>query len=263
LDLKNKNIIGIIKTQYHLLILNFKFFRLLKNKIMINYKRIGIVGGVSPQSSALFYKTIIEKHYQKNKDYYYPEIIMFSVDFGKIKVLQKENDPTNYIREFVKAIDSLEKAGADFAVIASNTPHRVFSQIEKQVTIPMLSIIDITADYASNKGFKKLLLLGTNYTMREDFYKQGLKKKGLETIVPTSEEQEIVNNIIFNELVIGEIREESRQNLVKIVNHYTADAVILGCTELPLIIRKEDISIALIDTTDVFAEQTLNFANKS
>lgn len=230
---------------------------------MEKYKRIGIVGGVSPQSSVLFYKTIIEKHYQKNKDYYYPEIVMFSVDFGKIKDFQKEDDPTNYIQEFVRAIDSLENAGADFAVIASNTPHRVFSQIEKQLAIPILSIVNVTADYAFNKGFKQLLLLGTNYTMREDFYKQGLKKKGLETIVPTNEEQEIVNNIIFNELVIGEIKEMSKLNLIHIIKKHHVDALILGCTELPLIIKEKDVEIPIIDTTDIFAEATLNFAGKS
>lgn len=227
---------------------------------MKRYKRIGIVGGISPQSSALFYKTIIEKHYNKFHDYYYPEIIMFSVDFGKIKDYQKESDPSEYINELVKAVDSLEKAGADFAVIASNTPHRVFPQIEKQVSIPMISIITTTANYASKYGFKKLLLLGTQFTMSEDFYKNGLRENNIDTIVPSSEEQVIINDIIFKELVIGEIKEQSKSTLIKIIEKYPADAVILGCTELPLIIQSQDIKTPIIDTTDVFADEVLSYA---
>lgn len=227
---------------------------------MKNYKRIGIVGGVSPQSSALFYKLLVEKHFFKNKDYYYPEIVMFSVDFGKIKDFQNETDPLNYIQEFIKAIDSLERAGAEFAVIASNTPHRVFSQIENNVSIPLMSIVDTTADYAIDNGYKKLLLLGTRYTMSEDFYKDGLKKKNLEIIVPSGRDQGLVNRIIFNELVLNIINKESKDKLIKMINTYSADAVILGCTELPLIIQKEDISMPVIDTTDVFAEATLDYA---
>ncbi len=229
---------------------------------MNTYKRIGIVGGVSPQSSALFYKLLVEKHFLRNKDYYYPEIVMFSVDFGKIKDFQNETDSMNYIQEFIKAIDSLERAGAEFAVIASNTPHRVFSQIENKVSIPLLSIIDVVADYAADNGYKKLLLLGTRYTMSEDFYKDGLKKKNLETIVPSPRDQGLVNRIIFNELVLDIINETSKIELIKLINTYSADAVILGCTELPLIIQKEDISTPIIDGTDIFAEATLDFALK-
>ncbi len=227
---------------------------------MKNYKRIGIVGGVSPQSSALFYKLLVEKHFLRNKDYYYPEIVMFSVDFGKIKDFQNEIDSLNYIQEFVKAIDSLEKAGAEFAVIASNTPHRVFSQIENNVSIPLLSIVDATAGYAVDNGYKKLLLLGTRYTMSEDFYKNGLKMKNLEIIVPSGRDQGLVNRIIFNELVHDIISETSKNELIKLMNAYSADAVILGCTELPLILKKEDITMPVIDTTDVFAEVTLDYA---
>lgn len=227
---------------------------------MKKYKRIGIVGGVSPQSSALFYKTIIEKHYQKYQNYYFPEIVMFSVNFGIVKDFQKETDPTEYISEFVKAIESLEKAGSDFAVIASNTPHRVFDKIEKMVSIPLLSIVESTSEYAVKNGHKKLLLLGTDYTMREDFYKKGLKVKGIDTIVPSEAEMKLINDVIFKELVIGEVRPESKRNLINIIQKYTSDAVILGCTELPLIIQQSDLKVPIIDTTDVFAEATLNFA---
>ena len=227
---------------------------------MKNYKRIGIVGGVGPQSYALFYKLLVEKHFSGNKDYYYPEIVMFSVDFGKIKDFQNETDSLNYIQEFVKAIDSLERAGAEFAVIASNTPHRVFSQIENNVSIPLLSIVDATADYAVDNGYKRLLLLGTRYTMSEDFYKNGLKMKNLEIIVPSGRDQGLVNRIIFNELVHDIISETSKTELIKMINAYSADAVILGCTELPLILKKEDITMPVIDTTDVFAEVTLDYA---
>jgi len=227
---------------------------------MKNYKRIGIIGGVSPQSSALFYKTLIEKHYKKYKDHYYPEIVMFSVDFGKIKDLQKEDDPVNYIQEFVNAIDNLERAGADFAVIASNTPHRVFSQIEKRVSIPLLSIVEIIAEYSLDQNFRNLLLLGTKFTMSEEFYRNGLKSKGIEIVVPTDDDQIIINNIIFDELVLNQIIQSSKEKLVGIIEKYLTEGVILGCTELPLIIHQEDIEKPIINTTEIFAEATLQFA---
>lgn len=227
---------------------------------MKNYKRIGIVGGVSPQSSALFYKKIVEKHYTKNSDYYYPEIVLFSVDFGKIKDFQQEENTHNYIQEFVNAIENLEKAGADFAVIASNTPHRVFSEIDKQVSIPLVSMVDVIAEHSIKHRFKKVLLLGTKYTMSEDFYKKGLQTRRIEVVVPSYDEQIIVNNIIFDELVLDRIIQSSKQKLIKIIEKYPADAVILGCTELPLIIKKEDINTPIVDTTDVFAEATLKYA---
>lgn len=226
------------------------------------YKRIGIVGGISPQSTALFYKLLVEKHFKKFQDYYYPEIIIHSVNFGKVKDYQKINDKSEYIQEFVNAINSLERAGVDFAVIASNTPHRVFSDIEQKVSIPMKSIIDSVAEYAVNNSMKNLLLLGTDYTMKEDFYITGLKKRNLKTIVPSDSEQKFVNDIIFNELVKGEINDSSKSWLIQIISNYSVDAVILGCTELPLIIKAKDVSIPVIDTTDVFAEATLNFAMK-
>ena len=227
---------------------------------MQNYKRIGILGGISPQSSALFYKKIIEKHYQKSQDHYYPEIFMFSVNFGKIKDCQKKPDQTEYINELVKGIDSLERAGADFAVIASNTPHRVFNEIEKKTSIPLLSIVDSTADYAIKNGFKNLLLLGTVYTMKEKFYKNGLKAKNIHAVVPSEVEQEMINNIIFNELVVGDVENISKNAVLEIINKHSVDAVILGCTELSLLITDRDTDIPLIDTTDVHAEATLNYA---
>ncbi|MCD4833839.1 MAG: amino acid racemase [Bacteroidales bacterium] len=227
---------------------------------MRQYKRIGILGGISPQSSALFYKKIIEKHYQKYKDHYYPEIVMFSVDFGKLKDYQNNPDQTDYINELVKGISILERAGADFAVIASNTPHRVFSEIEKRTSIQLLSIVDSTANYAIKNGYKKLLLLGTAYTMKEEFYKNGLKAQNIHAVVPSEAEQEMINNIIFNELILGDVENQSKNAVLGIINKHSVDAVILGCTELSLLITDRDTDIPLIDTTDVHAEATLNFA---
>ena len=227
---------------------------------MQQYKRIGILGGISPQSSALFYKKIIEKHYQKYQDHYYPEIVMFSVDFGKLKDYQNSPDQTYYINELVKGIDLLERAGADFAVIASNTPHRVFSEIQMKTTIPLISIVESTANYSVNNGYKKLLLLGTIYTMKEEFYKNGLKAQNIHAEVPTDAEQELINDIIFNELVVGDIENQSKNAVLEIINKHSVDAVILGCTELSLLISDRDTDIPLIDTTDVHAEATLNFA---
>ena len=227
---------------------------------MEKYKRIGIVGGVSPQSTVLFYRKIIKKHFEKNKDQYYPEIVTFSVNFDRIKDYQKKSDQMQYINEFVTAINALERAGVDFAVIASNTPHRVFEEVEKRTNTKLLSIISCVADYASKHKFKKVLLLGTMHTMKEDFYKRGLKNNGVEAIVPSDADQEAINDIIFSELALGELKVESKLKLMDIIEKNPADAVILGCTELPLLLKKEDMETPIIDSTDIFAEATLNYA---
>jgi len=227
---------------------------------MKNYKRIGMVGGISPQSSVLFYRELIKKHFREHNNHYYPEIVMFSVDFGRLKDFQEDSDPKEYIKEIINAIDSLERAGADFAVIASNTPHRVFHQVEKRVSIPMLSMIDVIADYALNANYKKVLLLGTRYTMTEDFYKKGLLSKGIQAIVPSDNDQTIINNVIFDELVEGKVIQTSKIKLIEIIKTNKVDAVVLGCTELPLIVSGTDVDTPLIDTTTVFAGATLNYA---
>ena len=227
---------------------------------MKNYKRIGMVGGISPQSSVLFYRELIKKHFREHNNHYYPEIVMFSVDFGRLKDFQEDSDPKEYIKEIINAIDSSERAGADFAVIASNTPHRVFHQVEKRVSIPMLSMIDVIADYALNANYKKVLLLGTRYTMTEDFYKKGLLSKGIQAIVPSDNDQTIINNVIFDELVEGKVIQTSKIKLIEIIKTNKVDAVVLGCTELPLIVSGTDVDTPLIDTTTVFAGATLNYA---
>lgn len=228
---------------------------------MRKYKRIGIVGGVSPQSSALFYQTLIKKHFEKDEDQYYPEIVMFSMNFDRVKDFQKDPDQAGYINEFVKAVNTLKAAGVDFAVIASNTPHRVFEEIEKRTDIKLLSIVDSVADYASQKRFENVLLLGTIYTMKESYYKNGLKNNNIQTIVPSNTDQEIVNDIIFSELVVGKVKKESKLKLIDIIKKSPSDAVILGCTELPILLQKEDLRTPIINTTDIFAATTLEFAS--
>lgn len=227
---------------------------------MANYKIIGILGGISPKSTTEFYDLLIKKHYEQNKNYAYPEIIIFSVNFDKIIKLHESDDKTMYIEELMKGISSLEKAGAEFVVIAANAPHVVFDELQKRSKVPLLSIVQNTVNKAKQLKLKKLLLLGTKSTMQSSFYKEGFLKASIEVVVPSDSEMMIINKIIFNELVQGTVRSESKESLLHIINNYSVDGVVLGCTELPLIIKPEDTTKIILNTLDIHVESTLSYA---
>ena len=229
---------------------------------MPRYKRIGILGGMSPVSTIKFYDMLIKKYFERNKNHAYPEIVIFSVNFDRIIKLQESNDMKAYINELMIGIDSLQKAGADFVVIPSNTPHTVFDELQKRSNIPLLNIVKITANKAKNLGMKKLLLLGTKFTMQSTFYKDDFEKLEIEVVVPSIDEQSKINKIIYDELVNGIIKEESKKKILDIVKNYNVDGIILGCTELSLILTPRDIKIPLLDTLQILAEATLDYATE-
>lgn len=227
---------------------------------MKNYMKIGILGGMSPESTTEFYNFLIKKYFEKNKDYSYPEIIIFSVNFEKIIQLQESGDKNTYIEELMQGILSLENAGAEFAVIASNTPHMIFSELQERSNIPLLSIVYNTAHKAKKLKLKKLLLLGTKFTMQSTFYKDDFLKLDIEIVVPSDSEQKEINRIIFDELVQGIVKRESKESFMQIINNYSVEGVILGCTELPLIVKPEDTTKILLNTLDIHVESTLSYA---
>jgi aspartate racemase len=163
----------------------------------------------------------------------------------------------------IAVFNILEKAGADFGLIATNTMHIVFDKIQSEISIPILSIIESTAEVINQEKIKTVGLLGTIFTMSKDFYKQELKKKGITTLVPTNNEQELINKIIFQELTKGRITSQSKAEYIKIINKLKtrgAEGIVLGCTEIPLLVSREDCTIRLYDTTRIHAEKALNLA---
>jgi aspartate racemase len=221
--------------------------------------RIGILGGMSYESTIKYYARILEKYYQKKQDYAYPEIVIFSLNFQRLIDLEHGNNKVEYVDYLMEGIESLENAGANFILMAANSPHAVYEDLIQLAKVPILSIVKATAEKAQRENLSKLLLLGIKFTMQSSFYQDFFAKLNMQIITPSEPEQDTINQIIFDELVIGNFTEESKQKLLSIINNYEIDGVILGCTELPLILQQKDTNIKLIDTIEVHVEAALKF----
>ncbi len=223
-------------------------------------KRIGILGGISHESTIRYYKFILKKYYAREKNYHYPEVVIFSLDLSKLIGYEERGDLDSYVRYLTEGLKSLEKAGADFVVMAANSPHAVFEIVQKRVSIPMLSIVEITAQKAQALGLSKLLLTGIKSTMQSAFYPDVFKKYGMDVITPIGSEQDEINDFIFKELVLGIQKESTRTRILEIINRYDEDGVILGCTELSLMLNQEDTPVRLLNTLELHALAALDYA---
>ena len=223
-------------------------------------KRIGILGGISHESTIRYYKYILKKYYARQRDYHYPEVVIFSLDLKKLIGFEESEDLDSYVGYLTEGLKSLEKAGAEFVVMAANSPHAVFEIVQKRISIPMLSIVEITARKAQALGLTKLLLTGIKSTMQSSFYPDVFKKYGMDVLTPSGPEQDEINAFIFNELVLGIQKDSTRRRLLEIINCYDEDGVILGCTELSLMLNQEDTSIRLLNTLELHALAALDFA---
>ncbi|MCP4728046.1 MAG: amino acid racemase [bacterium] len=223
-------------------------------------KRIGILGGISHESTAEYYNLLHRMFFKRHKDYYYPEIVIYSLDFQKFTDLENKEDKSEYIEYISLGIKALERAGAEFVLMAANSPHSVYNEVESSAGVPMISIVDAAIKNANDRGLKNLLLLGIEVTMRSSFYQNSGKKLGINITVPSDEDIDVVNTIIFDELVLGNILQSSRNILHKIIAKHNVHGVILGCTELPLILRPEDSAIPLLSTTLLHVEAALDHA---
>lgn len=227
-------------------------------------KTIGLIGGMSWESSLLYYQIINQRVNEKLGGHHSAKCYLYSVDFDEIKHLQYQGkwDEATYI--MIDAARKLESGGADCIVICTNTMHKMAKEVEESVAIPLLHIADATAGEMVKDGVKKVALLGTAFTMEQDFYKGRLTDKfGLDVIIPSEADRVIIHDIIYQELCLGIVKDESRQSYLRIINELSqqgAEGVILGCTEITMLVSQELCAVPLYDTTRLHAEAAVDFA---
>jgi aspartate racemase len=230
-------------------------------------KTIGLIGGMSWESSAVYYSIINRKVREILGGFHCAKSIMVTVEFAEIQRLQHTEDWKALDEIMLKAAKQLEAAGADFVVLCTNTMHLCSPAIVKNISIPFLHIAEATGMKIVEMGLKKVALLGTKFTMEKDFYKTYiLEQFGIEVIIPAEDEREIIHNTIYNELVQGVIKDDSRLKFQQIIGNLEkrgAEGVILGCTEIPSLISKSDVSIPVFDTTAIHAEKAVEWALQS
>lgn len=226
-------------------------------------KTIGLIGGMSWESSTEYYRIINEEVKKRLGGLHSAKCILFSVDFEEIEDCQSRGEWDKAAHLLSEAAQSLEAAGADFIVICTNTMHKVAQTIQSAINIPILHIADITARHVLAEGIKTIGLLGTRYTMEQDFYKSRLEAQGIKVLIPEEAERTVVNHVIYHELCLGQIIKESKDKYKKIIKELTekgAEGIILGCTEIGLLVKSEDSAVPLFDTTVLHALGAVDFA---
>lgn len=219
-------------------------------------KTIGMIGGMSWESTVTYYKIINEVVKEELGGLHSAKILLYSVDFEEIERYQSDGEWDRAGEVLAEAAKKLENAGADYIVICTNTMHKVVPQIEARIGIPVIHIAEATADILLQSGINRVALLGTKYTMTQDFYKEKLVGAGIEVLIPGEEEIEEINEVIFKELCRGIISEASKQKYLAVIDKQAAagaQGVILGCTEIGMLIREADTALPVFDTTQIHA----------
>ena len=231
----------------------------------MNLKTIGLIGGMSWESTVTYYKIINETVKEKLGGLHSAKCILYSVDFQEIEECQANGNWEKSGEILGEAAYNLEKAGADFIVICTNTMHKVVNQIKEKISVPILHIAEMTAEKILEKGLKNIALLGTKYTMEQDFYKSKLIEKGINVIIPDKNDIETINEVIYDELCLGIIKSNSKKKFLEIVDKLRskgAEGIILGCTEIGLLIKNADTDVPLFDTAIIHAEQAAMYSIK-
>lgn len=227
-------------------------------------KTIGLLGGMSWESTLEYYRVINEEVKRRLGGLHSARIAMYSVDFGPIEKLQHNGHWKEIAEVLSGAAQNVQAAGADFLLICTNTMHNVASDVEASIQIPLLHIADATADILVDKGVKTVGLLGTAFTMEQDFYKQRLiRDYGLQVLIPNENDRKIIHNIIYHELCQGKIESDSKAKYLRIIDTLAekgAEAAILGCTEIGMLVSQADTQVTLLDTTAVHAEKAVEYA---
>ena len=225
---------------------------------VIRMKTIGLIGGMSWESTVTYYQVINETIKKQLGGLHSAKCILYSVDFDEIEKYQAGGEWDKSADVLSEAAQALERAGADYIVICTNTMHKVAPEIGRNIHIPILHIADMTAVQLKKHGIRKVGLLGTKYTMQQDFYKTILIEQGIEVVIPNAADVDIVNRIIYDELCLGKIFEKSKAVYLDIMHELArngAQGIILGCTEIGLLIQQSDTDIPLFDTTRIHAKQ--------
>ena len=224
-------------------------------------KKIGIIGGLGPEPTVEYYK-IITGHFNEKREGY-PRIILYSMDVDELRALFDEEKYGEIVGVLSEGINAIHRAGADFGLMAANTPHIVFDDLVDLSPIPLLSIVTATLEAVGERGIRRAGLLGTGFTMRSDLFQKELGPAGIEVFVPNDAEQEYVHRVIYEELSVGRFRDETRARLLDVVKElierHSIEGLILGCTELPLILEKDEFGIPFFDTTRIHAERAVAY----
>jgi aspartate racemase len=227
-------------------------------------RRIGILGGISHESTVVYYQQLIAGYYARYHNAYYPEIVIYSLDFQRFTDMEDRGEMDDYVDTIVDGLARLEAAGAEIALLAANSPHAVFSAVAARTTLPLVSIVEATAHAAASAGAKQLLLLGIRFTMQTGFYAEVCARYGIAVVTPADADQRLLNRLIFDELTLGKFGEAQRETLLAIIERAAQrnsfDGVILGCTELPILLRQEDTTIPLYDTLALHVQAMLDAA---
>jgi aspartate racemase len=227
-------------------------------------KTIGMIGGMSWESSIEYYRIVNETVKERLGGLHSARCVMYSVDFAEIETLQHQDRWQEASDILVEAAQKVERAGADFVVLCTNTMHKLADDIQANLDIPFLHIADATAYAIQAAGIQKVGLLGTRFTMEEDFYKGRLQDKhGLTVIVPGEQDRAVIDRVIYNELVLGDIRQESKKQYMQVMDGLVqsgTQGIILGCTEIGLLVQQEDSRVPLFDTARIHAEAAVDYA---
>jgi aspartate racemase len=228
-------------------------------------KTIGVIGGMSWESSAEYYRLINEKIKVKLGPTHSAEVVLYSMDFHPIAQLELEEQWADLATHLTGAITRLENAGAEFVIMASNTAHRVADEVQQSIKIPLLHIADATAEEIGRAGISTVGLLGTRFVMEQDFYKEKFRARGIDVVVPDRAGRDYAHNVIYNELCSGQLNLESKDKILTIIRDLQragAEGVVLACTELPLLIQVEDTPVRLFDTMALHVSKAVTLATE-
>ncbi len=226
-------------------------------------KVIGLIGGMSWESTTTYYQVINQTIKEKLGGLHSAKCILYSVDFAEIEEYQAKGDWEKSAQVLAKAAQKLELAGADCIVICTNTMHKVAGQVEMAVKIPLLHIATLTAQSLIGENIRKVALLGTKYTMEQNFYKEKLVEQKIQVLIPNDADRELVHRVIYDELCVGSISEISKRKFLKVIDKLAAagaEGVILGCTEIGLLVKQKDTKVRLFDTTQIHARNAALYA---
>lgn len=226
---------------------------------------MGLIGGMSWESTVTYYQIVNQVIRQELGGLHSAKVLLYSVDFQEIAEHQERGEWDKSADVLATVAANLEKAGADFIVICTNTMHKIAPEIQERISIPLIHIAEATAEVLIENCIEKVALLGTKYTMKEDFYKNKLRQAGIQVLIPNENDINIINRVIYEELCLGIIKEASKQEFLRIITQLKnegAQGVILGCTEIGLLIKQQDTDLPVFDTTHIHASKAALYSIK-